>query len=285
VFVAMQAWSRGAPFFLLENRNHNAHTITDHDIAIANCGFDAMAQNHAGFHAINIRMARHVRVSDVRCSGGGDCTAMMATDDTLVENSAARGMLNACWDHWEAPSNGIVRGGFCSTARRGSGLFITGGGGGSSGEMAQNFVVQGGTYLIGGDGVGVWVMGLGRQGEHNGAANVTITGVRIDLGDHGHPCFKVSGATTKVSVSDFICSNGVQNAIYIGAGGDNGNAPSDVRFTKGTIERPTSAGRPPVQIESRSSSIDGINVVRHAARSWQLQPELERWSSQVPVSK
>ena len=52
---------------------------------------------------------------------------MMATNDTVVENSDAAGIRNACWDHWEGASNGVVRGGYCETANVGSGLFVTGG--------------------------------------------------------------------------------------------------------------------------------------------------------------
>jgi hypothetical protein len=259
VFVATPPWRRSP--IILENEHHEAAQITDHDIAIEGCGFDLSEFDKGNFHAINIRMARHVRVSRVHCMNGGDCVAFQATDDTRIEDSTATGITNACWDHWEAPINGVVLSGQCSTKRDGAGLFITGGGGNKPNEIARNFRVEGGTYRIGGPGVGIWVMGLGRPGDNDGAQNVRISGVRIDLGQRGQPCFKVSGATRDVLVSDFTCTGGAGGAIYVGPGGDNGGRPGLVRFTNGSV--PYHRGRgvhQPISIDADGGDARGVRL-------------------------
>lgn len=111
--------SYGATKFVLSNVNYAAGSIIDHDIIIEDCTFDMTKQDNGGFHAIDIRMTQHVQVLRPNCIKGGDCTAMEATDDTVVADGNATKMLNACWDHWDAPTHGVVRGGEMLNGRHG----------------------------------------------------------------------------------------------------------------------------------------------------------------------
>ena len=242
-FVAARPWTRGADLFLLENRNHGTRSIIDQNLTVEGCYFDFTNQDKGDFHAINFRMARHVRISQAHCLKGGDCTAMMATDDTLVEDSDATGIRNACLDHWEGATRGVVRGGHCEAVGAGSGVFVTGGGHGPGtggrGQTASGFVIEGGTYSIQGTGLGIWIMGLGFPGEKNAASHIQIGDTVIDLGSAGHPCFKISGAGTDISVTNFTCKGGNGGAFYVGGGGDNGGAPSNVTIANGVIDGAT----------------------------------------------
>ena len=273
-FVAARPWTTGERAILVRNRNYGSAEIIDHDIAIANCAFDMT--DRGVFHAINFSRARHVLISRVRCRNGGDCVAMVGSDDTTIEHSIATGIRNACWDFWSAPNNATVLGGYCRTKVKGSGLFITGGGGHVPNQVARNFRVEGGIYAIESNSVGIWVMGLGQPGDHDGAANVRITGVQIDLGPEAHPCIKVSGDTNAVEITDFTCSGGRFNAVYVGGGGDYGHQPRNVRLENGLIERPADAMMPEVvRTDGAGTVVQDVRTAVRARRSWDIPPELD----------
>jgi hypothetical protein len=262
--VAARLWGNGAHKFLLENQNHEAHSITDHDLAVEGCRFDMSDQDRGDFHAINFRMARDVRISQVHCVKGGDCAAMMATDNTLIEDSDAIGIRNACWDHWEGPTRGIIRGGYCETVGGASGIFVTGGGWGPGttgrGQRASRFLIQGGTYNILDKGLGIWIMGLGKPGDDNGASYIQVTDTLIQLGREAHPCFKISGVGTDISVTNFTCKGGNGPAFYVGGGGDSG-APSNVAIANGLIDSATmTVGTGLIKVDSGAKGVSISNV-------------------------
>jgi hypothetical protein len=52
-----------------------------------------------------VRNAQFVRVSNISCDKLADCTAFLASADTLVESSVAANSLNGGFDHWDSPTD------------------------------------------------------------------------------------------------------------------------------------------------------------------------------------
>ena len=75
----------------IANLNNAATTLTDHDIVVQDCTVDASNwPGEAGHHAFVFQFVNHVRVIKPKCpSGPGDCTAMVGSQDTWVENGYA----------------------------------------------------------------------------------------------------------------------------------------------------------------------------------------------------
>lgn len=242
--VFQPAASYGATKFVISNVNYSAGGITDHDIIIEGCAFDMTNQNNAGFHAIDIRMARNVQILRPNCPlGGGDCTALEANDNTVVADGYAATMLNACWDHWDAPTNGVVRGGECSTAgTANAGVLVTGTNTAlSSAGVAKDFVVEGGTYNIGSNQACIWVNGLGAAGS--GASYVRIIAPVCNMaGGAAINAIKVSGAgTDNQIISPTISGAMTSGASAIITSSDAGGTPTNTQISGAVIDAPSVA--------------------------------------------
>ena len=97
------------------NPNYLAGQITDTNLLVANVRFDGTDITANGahpstgeFHAIKFRMARDILIENVHCVRVGDCTALQATDRSIVRNSTATLVTNVGFDHWEGSSNALV---------------------------------------------------------------------------------------------------------------------------------------------------------------------------------
>lgn len=249
-----------APQQVLRNRGSAGGSGMDENISVTGCGFDLgeLRKHGEGYFAMYFGWARHVLVDSITCRSGGDCVAMVATDGTTIQNSTATGIRNACWDHWNAPWNGKVIGGYCSTGgphcstgadSPGSGVFITAVPApgmplspNGNGKIVANFVIEGGVYDICGGGSGMWIMGLAGPGDGVGAANaagygarnVRVTAPVLDLHGLGRPCVKVSGNISGVTLDRFTCKNGPGSGVVVLA--DNGGAPSQIAVSHGTLD-------------------------------------------------
>ena len=81
----------------------------DHDITFEGGTYDYGSFADGTNHAISIRMARNIIVRDAFFFGGNDATAMLASQNTVVENCHAYGNNNVAYDHWEGPREATVR--------------------------------------------------------------------------------------------------------------------------------------------------------------------------------
>jgi hypothetical protein len=243
---------------ILANANHAAGSITDHDMTVDGCGFDATLHPGDGaFHAIDFRMARHVRVSRVACSGGGDCTAMQATDDTIISDSYATGMFNACWDHWEAPTNGVVRHNQCGSALYG--ILVTGTDTAQAlTGMAAHFRLTGNAVVLTAAGAGIWLNGLGPAGS--GASFVDATDNDINVGAFSSPCIKVSGGGKDNTLGNTVCTGGAATTAILSAS-DTGGTPSVTRIRGGIIDGYLAAATPLIALSGTGDDVEGVKVV------------------------
>jgi hypothetical protein len=251
VFVASGTWeSLGnadpalyAGFAGITNENFRATKISDNNLRIEGCSFDyaALLGKGGGQHAIRFRMASHIRIRGVNCSNVGDCTAMLATDDSVVMDSKASGIRNACWDHWEAPKRMLVHSNWCSTRTHGvlvTGTNTYGSAGGQSVGIAFDATITDNVIVMErASGAGIWLNGLNAPGA--GASNSIVSRniVRIE-GPHG-TCIKVSGAGMDNEVIGNTCvakDGTAQVGVFVGAGGDEGGRPYNTLVFNNTFE-------------------------------------------------
>lgn len=217
-------WVGKQPFGV-SNQHNTADTPTDHDITIENCTVDFT--NHpgaAGHHAFYFRSASAIHIIRPSCPHGpGDCTAMVHTDNTWVQDGNASGMLNACWDHWHASTNMHVIGGKCRSSLYG--VLITGTNTNrTDAGVSSHGVIEGGIYTIdfpgpSNGGAGIWVNGLGRPGS--GSSHVHIHDPTINLGGSTTTGIKVSGAGSDVTIDHPLISGTTRNSVII-TGADSG---------------------------------------------------------------
>ena len=241
---------------LLSNANRDANTPTDHDITVAGCAFDLTNLNSGGSHAINIRMAQHVRILRPTCVNGGDCVAFLATRDTVVVEGHATGMKNACWDSWEASSDGQIIGGYCDSGWYGALVTGTDTGSGSAG-VANRHVIIGGTYNITAGGqAGIWINGLGAPGS--GASNVKILAPSITMASGTVDCIKVSGAGIDNQIIAPSCSGPANQAIASSA--DAGGTPSNTMVQDALIDGVGNGLQPLIQMDGAGDSVVGVKV-------------------------
>jgi hypothetical protein len=76
--------------------SHVPNAQRDQDIEIGGCSFRAGAETVSGgasglpnWHIVMMREVDRVRIDDITCMNGGDCTAMLGTTDTAVTRSKA----------------------------------------------------------------------------------------------------------------------------------------------------------------------------------------------------
>lgn len=251
---------------VLSNPNYAASVITDHDIAVEGCAFDLTNQNVGNAHAINFRMVSHVRIIRPQCLNGGDCTAMLATRDTVVQDGHATGILNACWDHWDASTDGsygtdgTVSGGYCESNHYGA--LITGTNtAASSAGVAQRYTINGGSYVMAAASqAGIWVNGIGAAGS--GAANVRIIAPNITMGAGTAVCIKVSGGgTADTQIISPSCVGASSLALVSSSGGDTGGLPRNTKITNALLDGVGNASQPLVQLFGTGDSIIGTTAV------------------------
>jgi hypothetical protein len=225
---------------IVKNANFNATAITDHDLEVQGCGFDytdfTAVRNNGDAHALSFRMARHIRISNINCTAGGDCTAMRGTEDSVVENSRSLGTTNACWDHWESPVRVVVRNNSCIVVPQGYGtrygVLVTGSPGGTGLGKGSGAVIANNSFK-GPFGAAIWINGLGQAGS--GVSHVGVTSNTIDMAGQAGHAIKVSGAGTDIVVEQNRISGSGQ-AVVVTSGGDVGGMPGNVRVTGNTID-------------------------------------------------
>lgn len=224
--VSLQEFPR-EQLFVVSNRP-GAENIT-----ITGCTVDATDWRGApGHHAFFFQSAKRIRVIRPNCPNGpGDCTAMVHTRDTLVENGTAANMRNACWDHWGSSVNMTVVGGTCDS--RLYGALITGTNTTAS-DDGHTFdgTIEGGTYHISyarnsakdppSGGAAIWINGLGKSGS--GSSNIRIIAPKISLSGSTTTGIKVSGAGTDVTIENPVISGTTMNSAII-TGADSGGTP------------------------------------------------------------
>jgi hypothetical protein len=259
---AAATWDGGRQF-LFTNPNYDALSLTDHDITVEGCSFDFTGSNidNGGAHAMNFRMVSRVKVNRVNCTNGGDCTALLATSDTVVENSSASGIKNACWDAWDAPAHGRVVNNYCMV-HGGNGILVTGTNtGNATAGVATDFVVEENMVVADGTaaGAGIWANGLGLAGS--GASRVLIARNHINNGGGLINCLKVSGGGTGVLLTDNICTGGDGGHAAIVTGTDeSGSFPTNTRISGGLIENYNSGTDGLIVLGGTGDSINGVKI-------------------------
>ena len=157
VLRATAAWPppprSGNGYTVVSNLHYSAPTTTDRGLIVENLAIDGSAVTgpNGGFHGIGFRQAADVVVRNVTCTNVGDCTAFEATTDTLVTDSAASGVTNVAFDHWEGPRNAIVTRSVVHVAPRGDGVMFTGA-------------------------AGTWTTQRDRSGGHDVASHIQVYG-------------------------------------------------------------------------------------------------------------
>jgi len=216
----------------IENTNYNAATLTDHDISIEGCSWIYTGTLSGSSHHIQMRMASNIYVTQNSFTGGGDGTAMLATQHTVVSDNSMTDARNACWDQWEAATDFSVKDNYCST--RLYGVLGTGtntahntAGQAIGGSIRGNYIyVTGGSYAA-----AIWLNGQGLAGS---GASQSVVSDNVIAGDGTMPftCIEVSGTSSDDSVLNNICKNSGPNSAGLVAaiGGDPGGAPSNIRF-------------------------------------------------------
>ena len=213
------------------NVNNTAGSLTDSNIEISGCHSIAAGTfaTDGNFFHVYMRRVQHVHIDGGNVfEGGGDATAFLASDDTLVADNYAQGVLQ-CWDHWEAPKRAKVHGGYCNPGgiTNAIGALFTGTDTtGTLAGAADDFELIGGTYVMGAGtgGVGIWVMGLATGA---GASHVRIIKPYIDMtgrtGDN--VCTRATGNGTDITI-DVMCKGGTGPAVEVDSAGDAGGFPT-----------------------------------------------------------
>lgn len=230
LITADSATWTGSVLALINNQNWSASSITDHDILIQGCTFQALNTLgiSGGYHHIGIRMAQRIRVENNTFLGGGDGTAFQGNNDTVVFNNYMTGATNACWDHWEASTSLVVRDNYCTTNL--DGILATGTN--TTGTLAgttQGGVIAGNTVIFyggGNAGAGIWMNGLGASGS--GASDITVSNNYVSGdGTTNFICFKISGASSDNSVIGNSCRQTGTNSAGFSSSSDIGGTPSN----------------------------------------------------------
>ena len=193
------------------NVHNQDFAYTDKNIVIQDCGVDYSVWPAGSAHAsFTFQSAQHVHIIRPQCiNGPGDCTAMIHTDDTWVENGYAQNVRSgsACWDHFYGWTNAHIIGGVCSAQTYG--ILFTGTNTDESAPfMGQYAEVSGGTYFVTGvNGAGIWIQGCGSNGPGcagSGVQHVRVNGIYMNLSGTTTTGFESSGQN-----SDIIFSNSV----------------------------------------------------------------------------
>lgn len=219
----------GANNWGVTNTNNAASSITDTNIRIQGCKFTALGTFVSGnYHHVHIRMAQHVWVDKAQFVDGGDGTAFLASDDTHVTNSTMATASNACWDHWEGPTNAHVENNHCQASLYA--ILFTGSSTAGSGQAASSSVITNNTIkMVYGTTVSnaaIWLNGLNVAGA--GASNSVVSNNVVNGdGNTRFTCIKVSGSSTNNVLGFNTCENSTSTVAAIVIGSDAGGKPSN----------------------------------------------------------
>jgi hypothetical protein len=239
---------------MVRNPNWNATGRIDHGLIVENVTLDARAiQEPGSFHSIAFRMARRIRINNVTCLGGGDCTAFEGDVDTAIGNSRAVGMANACWDHWESSSSVRVINTSCDTNLYG--ILFTGT------NTAENDpgVAKGGVFsynrllVRGHAGAALWLNGLGPFGS--GSSSVVVAHNDISACHEGNVGIKISGSSSEIAILNNLIS-GKTFGQGIVVSNDSGGRPSNVVLVANVVD-----GLIAKPIDVAPISVGGDNVI------------------------
>jgi len=249
ILQASATWV-GSVFFLLTNQ-HNTDgqgVLTDHDITIQGCTLDVGTNRPTSFqfHAIHMEWASRIRVRDVYCFGGGDCTAMVADQDTVVEASTSVGTGNACWDHWFHPADGVVVNSYCQPNATQGGCVLYNGpenGGDNSSTTGGYFSGLTCTGLSAGQ-AGIWIGSIAGVPSGSGGHGAVVTHNYIDGGSNAvNACIKNEGAEVGTIIDGNTCINASATATSgIADITDTGGTPTDTVISNNVMTNWGSAG-------------------------------------------
>lgn len=220
---------------LITNPNYAATAITDHDISVEGCTFDESAGG-GGAHAIDIRMAKNVRILGNTFTGGGDATALLHDDYTVVADNSATGTTNACWDHWDSPADIVLRDNYCAPAG-GAGTLVTSTDTSSTtpGD-AERGVISGNVFVMGSS----TGLAIHLQPAVSGAVNgITVSDNYIDAGTTAQ-CIRLSGSGNDDRFIGNTCKGGSNGGIMIWPNGS--DIPSGIVVADNTLHNVSVVG-------------------------------------------
>jgi fibronectin-binding autotransporter adhesin len=246
------SWTGGIAHNTIRNTNWAAGSITDVNLSVEGCNFteDATFAADGAFHAVEFQMARHIQVHNNTFTAGGNGTAMLATDDTVVTNNSMTGALNACWDHWRAATNIAVDNNYCDTVLygtlvTGADTFNTVAGISRYGSITNNRY-----YVHGSNGAGIWLNGLAPAGS--GASNISVTNNQVvGDGSSNFICFKATGLSVADIFAHNTCRNTGTNSQGAAAAADAGGTATNVIFDSNVFDG--------VQVQSGSIGVIALN--------------------------
>lgn len=222
----------GGPKLAVTNINRTASVITDKNLFVEGCNFteDATFAADGQFHAMDFRMARHIRLDNNTCTAGGDCATVLASDDWVFSRNRATGIINACWDPFEASTNGdIEASNYCESSLYGVQPAGTDVAQTSAGVTSHLHIA--GTYKMTGTlGAAIWLAGIGAAGS--GVTDTVIDHPIVYYSTPGvqQTCIKVSGSSKRIKINTPICVNSGINTAN-----DSGGTPSEVTMTGPTV--------------------------------------------------
>jgi hypothetical protein len=197
VLSAKRGWVRpvGKPngYQLLSNVGYSSTDLSDTGLVVENLTIDASEITHGnkGFHGIGFRRARDVLIRSINCVNIGDCTAILASDGTLVPDSSAKGITNVGFDHWDGPQNAMVTNVTVYVAAGGDGVMFTAASSAPNyGRSGRNLVASG-AQVYGPMGVGVTANILASGGSLH---NLLIENCLVDVqGNRDSPAIIING--------------------------------------------------------------------------------------------
>jgi Pectate lyase superfamily protein len=211
-------------FSLLMNAGYSAPRLLDHDIVVAGVAFEYAGRQSGTAHALEFRKVRNLHVE--RCSffGGGNATAFLACQNTLVSDCISESTLNCGFDHWEGSSDCAVHG--CTIkCKRCYGILFTGAGT-QPGDDHNAFRVRAiGNLIYSPTEAGIWVCSLS---EKSSVSNIILERNRVFGGAFDASGIGASGAIEDITIDDNVVEN-LRGGPAIFVRGDQWNRPRDFR--------------------------------------------------------
>lgn len=241
VLKAKAGWVRPRPpdrngYTMISNAGYLSDELADSTLMVEGMTLDGTAITYAvgAFHGIGFRRARDVVVRGVHCIDMGNCTAMEASDGTLVTDSSAEGITNVAFDHWEGPRNATVRNVRVVGRNNGTGVMFTAG----AGVWTQQRVRRGGNVMA----TGVEVRGSMLAGvvanvlsNGSGLSGVHFADIDIDTSHRrGASGVVITGDVSDVTIEDVVIAN-IEMGMAIGVRPDRWGRPRNVRVRDAVI--------------------------------------------------
>lgn len=238
--------------YVIANVNQAAVSITDHDIIIENPTIDSTA--NANGSGIWMRMAQRVQVIRATCINTGDCTAFLASDDTLTADFNVTGAKNACADHWEGATNLKVRGGKCQSALYG--VLVTGTNTAGSNQVSVGGLIEGGDYTINGSGGAcIWLNGIGTAGS--GVSKVRIVAPNCVMSNGAVAGIKISGGGKDVEVLAPIITGTLTNPAIL-TSADSGGTPTNTQILGGVLDGLNVGSNPLISLAGTNDRVSDV---------------------------